>query len=47
MFGQGDVFDRYPYANPAVANFYERFMKGEKLNASWINKADIEKDVIE
>ena len=42
MFGQGEVFDRYPHANPAHAGFYERFMRGEKLNANWVNQTDFE-----
>jgi arylsulfatase A-like enzyme len=42
MAGQGHVFDEYPYANPAQRNFYERFMKGEKLNAGWVNPTDFE-----
>jgi len=44
MFGQGEIFEKYPYANPNHRNFYERFMKGEKLDANWINPEDIEKD---
>jgi hypothetical protein len=43
MFGQGDIFDRYPHANPAHVNFYERFMKGEKLKAGWVSETDFEK----
>lgn len=43
MFGQGDVFDNYLHANPAHVNFYERYMKGEKLKAGWVNETDFEK----
>lgn len=43
--GQGDVFDRYQFASPAVTNFYERFIKGEKLKANWFNESDVERDV--
>jgi arylsulfatase A-like enzyme len=43
MLGNGKVFDAYPYANAAHANFYERFMRGEKLNAGWVNQSDFEK----
>ena len=43
MFGQGEVFDRYPHANPGLRNFYERYMKGEKLRAGWVNDTDFEK----
>ncbi|MBI4622741.1 MAG: heparan N-sulfatase, partial [Verrucomicrobia bacterium] len=42
MFGQGGVFDRYLHANPAHVNFYERYMKGEKLNAGWVKGTDFE-----
>ncbi|MHC1762751.1 MAG: sulfatase [Verrucomicrobiia bacterium] len=42
MFGQGDLFDRYPYANPDQANFYERFMRGEKPKAGWVSETDFE-----
>jgi N-sulfoglucosamine sulfohydrolase len=42
MFGQGEVFDRYLHANPGHVGFYERYMKGEKLNAGWVNKTDFE-----
>ncbi len=43
MFGQGAVFDRYPHANPANVNFYERYMKGEKIRANWVLDSDFEK----
>ena len=42
MAGQGHVFDEYPYAKPAHQNFYERFMRGEKLSAGWVNPSDFE-----
>lgn len=42
MFGQGDVFDKYRYASPAHAGFYERFMRGEKLQTDWVNASDFE-----
>ncbi len=43
MFGQGDVFDRYPYSNPENARFYERYLKGEKLSPRWVKPSDFEK----
>ncbi len=43
MFGKGDVFDKYPYAQSNMRNFYERFMKGEKLKAGWVNPTDFQK----
>ncbi|MCX6905053.1 MAG: sulfatase [Verrucomicrobia bacterium] len=42
MFGQGEIFDRYPYANERERGFYERFQKGEKLKAGWVNESDFE-----
>jgi hypothetical protein len=44
MFGHGEIFEKYPFANTSMRNFYERFMKGEKINANWNNQSDIEKD---
>ncbi len=43
MSGRGHVFDEYPYADERQRNFYERFMKGEKLTAGWVNPSDFEK----
>jgi len=43
MFGQGKVFDRYPYAVSQQAGFYERFMRGEKVGACWVKGTDFEK----
>ena len=47
VLGQGEIFDAYPYANTAVTNFYERFMRGEKLKGWTKEQQDAEKDVIE
>jgi arylsulfatase A-like enzyme len=44
MFGHGDVFDKYPYADEKFRDYYNRYMKGEKLKANWISESDIEKD---
>ncbi|WP_316814190.1 sulfatase [Pedobacter heparinus] len=43
--GLGDIFDHYPYAQPGVRNFYERYMKGEKIKTGWINNTDFEMPV--
>jgi len=43
MSGQGKVFDDYPHANKGHAGFYERFLRGEKLNTGWVNDSDYEK----
>ncbi len=42
MFGQGEVFDRYPYSDPANARFYERYLRGEKLTPGWVKPSDFE-----
>jgi len=43
MFGKGYLFDQYPYGEPRVINFYERFMKGEKIKTNWVRDSDYEK----
>jgi hypothetical protein len=40
MFGRGQVFEEYPYADAALRGFYERYMRGEKLQAGWVNPSD-------
>jgi hypothetical protein len=47
MFGQGDVFDKYVHSNTPHVGFYERYMKGEKLQAGWVNPTDFEKGPID
>lgn len=42
LLGNGAVFDSYPYAEAATRNFYERYMKGEKVKAGWVNPGDFE-----
>jgi len=42
VLGNGKIFDEYIYASEGTRNFYERYMKGEKLNAGWVNKSDFE-----
>ena len=43
VLGNGDIFDSYPNADKANVNFYERYMRGEKMKAGWVNKSDFEK----
>jgi len=43
MFGQGAQFDAYPYANERERGFYDRYLKGEKPRAAWVNESDFEK----
>jgi N-sulfoglucosamine sulfohydrolase len=40
--GEGDVFDKYEYADEGTRGFYERYMSGEKIKAGWVNKSDFE-----
>ncbi len=42
MFGNGDVFDRYPYSAAITDRFYERYMAGEKVRAGWVSPTDFE-----
>ena len=43
-YGKGDLFDRYPYADETVRNFYSRFMNGEltRKSAGWVDSTDFE-----
>ena len=43
MFGNGDIFEKYIYANPKDRNFYERHINGENPKAGWVNTTDFEK----
>lgn len=47
MFGDGGVFDRYEHANRGHTNFYERFMRGEKMATPWVNASDYEKGPVQ
>ena len=42
MFGRGDVFDKYIYADPGTRGFYERYLAGEQIKAGWVNPTDFE-----
>lgn len=42
LSGNGGVFEAEPYAG-AERNFYERFMRGDRLKANWVNENDFEK----
>jgi len=46
MFGRGNVFDEYPVFSP-TRNYYERFLKGEKVKAGWVNESDYEQEPLE
>ncbi len=42
MEGKGYLFDQYQYADKSGVNFYERYMRGEKLKTGWVNASDFE-----
>jgi len=44
VLGNGDVFDRYPYASEATRDFYNRYLRGElsRRSAEWIDSTDFE-----
>jgi N-sulfoglucosamine sulfohydrolase len=46
QFGKGAIFDGYIYADESGRNFYERYTRGEKLKAGWVNQSDFEKTPI-
>jgi arylsulfatase A-like enzyme len=43
MFGNGEIFEKYIYANQKDRNFYERHVNGENPKAGWANTTDFEK----
>lgn len=45
MQGNGKVFDEY--TPTAGDGFYEKFMRGEKVNANWVRESDFEKQPIQ
>jgi len=47
LLGHGEVFDRYPYADPRNRNFYDRYLHGENLRAAWVNRSDFQEAVPE
>ncbi len=42
ILGNGDIFDKYEFAETHFGNFYERTMKGEDIEAPWLNGSDIQ-----
>ena len=42
ILGKTNYFDEIVYSNPGTRNFYERFMRGEKVAAGWVNATDFE-----
>jgi len=47
MFGRGEIFDEYVYANEDTRGFYERYMEGKELNAGWVNPTDFEEEELD
>ncbi len=45
--GEGHLFDEYPYSDESSRGFYERYMRGEPVNAGWVEPTDFEKEPIE
>ncbi len=45
--GNGDIFDRYPYASETVRDFYSRYIRGEisRKAAGWVDSTDFEEIV--
>ena len=48
ILGNGDVFETYPYSQPRMQGFYEKFTsgwtdeKGRGVRAGWIQQSDVE-----
>jgi N-sulfoglucosamine sulfohydrolase len=44
ILGNGDIFDKYSYADNTTKDFYNRYMKGEihRKNAGWVDSTDFE-----
>lgn len=47
MFGRGQEFDNYPYADPNTANFYSRYLEGKTPKAGWVNESDFENEPLD
>ena len=47
MAGEGHVFDEYIYADERTRDFYRRYMRGEAIQAGWVNETDFEEEPIE
>jgi N-sulfoglucosamine sulfohydrolase len=47
MYGNGKVFEQYPYSDPQYRDFYGLYMTGEKVIPNWVNASDFEKGPVE
>lgn len=43
ILGNGDIFDQYQYSGSAK-DYYNRYIRGEKVKAGWINESDYDTD---
>ncbi len=43
QFGQGNLFDEYPYADDGQRGFYEKYMSGARPRTGWVSRTDYEK----
>jgi arylsulfatase A-like enzyme len=47
IFGKGYIFDDYQYSDTRTRGFYERYMRGDKIRAKWVNQSDSEKQPLD
>ena len=47
VLGDGELLESYEYAGEATRGFYERYMRGEDIEAAWVNESDFEKEPID
>ena len=45
ILGNGDIFDHFEYSGK-VKNYYSRYLKGEKVQADWVNESDYDYDLL-
>ncbi|MFN0119458.1 MAG: sulfatase-like hydrolase/transferase, partial [Blastocatellia bacterium] len=46
MSGRGRIFDQYLYSDEKNRDFYNRYMRGEKVRAGWVLESDFEKQPV-
>lgn len=47
MSGEGDIFEKFEYAQDGNRNFYERYMNGERPGSGWVNRSDFETEPLD
>ena len=45
--GNAAYFDTIPFVNAGNVRFHERYLKGEKIRAGWVNLSDFEKQPLD